>query len=322
MSLESNSALTAERHEIYRQLIVDQYLAGTERRENPKAIILAGQPGAGKSQLSANAIAELESEGGVVLVDTDDLRDFHPDYETLSEKNDREAASLVQQDAGQWADELAEAAMAKKRNLIIDGTLKSPDNASNLCQTLLQHGYDVEVRALAVAKEDSIQGVYNRYETAKSRNLSGRWVPERVHDAAYDGLVDSLKKLEQDNLEVRIEIYKRGETEPELIDTNSSPANALVRERNRERTPEELEVRDTIWNGKVDSPESKEPCIMQLIHRRDEKLSEPENRRAKVLADEARELAHGGKVRDSVPIQLRRSRSARRDSPDRGGRTR
>jgi hypothetical protein len=263
----------------------------------------------------------LEPNGGVVVVDTDELRNFHPNYVTLSSNNDREAASLVQQDAGQWADELAEAAMAKERNLIIDGTLKNPDNASKLCQALKQRGYNVEIRALAVAKEDSIQGVYNRYETAKSRELSGRWVPETVHDDAYNGLVASLKELEQDD-QLDIAIYKRGESGPELIDTNSSPANALERERNRERTPEELEVRNAIWNTEADSPKAEKAGIMQRIRHRDPELSEQENCRAKALADEARELARGGKERDSGAIRLRRSRSARRDSPDRGGRTR
>ena len=44
--------------------------------QHPKAIILAGQPGAGKGSLARAATMELNRD--VVKVDPDELREFHP----------------------------------------------------------------------------------------------------------------------------------------------------------------------------------------------------------------------------------------------------
>jgi hypothetical protein len=61
---------------------------------------------------------------------------------------------------------------------------------------------------------------------------------------------------------------------------------------------------------------------MQPIRYREPELTEPENRRVKVLADEARESARGGKARDSGIIRLRRGSPSRQNSPERVGRAR
>lgn len=49
--------------------------------DHPNAIILAGQPGAGKGGLAK--VAQLELIGDVVKIDPDELRDFHPQVRAI-----------------------------------------------------------------------------------------------------------------------------------------------------------------------------------------------------------------------------------------------
>jgi UDP-N-acetylglucosamine kinase len=313
--------LSQEEHDKLRDLFADQRLDGTAEREKPKAVILAGQPGAGKTGLKRAAKAELSPNGGVVVVDTDELRSYHSAYPELIKKNDRIAADSVQKDAGQWAAELTRDAMENRRNLIVDGTLKNPDSASRLCQDLKAQGYDIEIRVLAVPKEDSMQGVYRRYERPKAEGMPGRWVPERIHDESYDGLVKSVRRLEREGHADNIQVYNRGADEPGLVHTGAGAADALERERNRERTADELATRDRLWNNKAERANAKDAGTMQCIYARDPKLAEPENRRAAELAAKAREQADASKSRSSGSVWSKhtRSLSAGKETIDRGG---
>ena len=72
-------------------------------------MILAGQLGAGKTGLRNEAKEMLSQDGsGVVVVDVDEMREYHPEYLGIAAKDPRNAATAVQQDAGRWADELVE----------------------------------------------------------------------------------------------------------------------------------------------------------------------------------------------------------------------
>ncbi len=283
--------LSDREHEQIRQDIRAEYLAGTSAQQKPRAIILAGQPGAGKSGLSAAARDELKPRGGVVTVDTDALRANHPDYLPLMQRNDRYAADRVQKDAGQWADELTEDAVDGRRNIIIDGTLKNPEKAETLCRNLRRQGYEVEVHALAVAREDSLQGVHGRYERPKSQGEPGRWVPEHIHDQAYDGLPRSLQRLETSGgVEPdSIRGFRRDGNQLTEVYSTRGAAPAVTAERDRQRTAAELKARDWAWNAQAPSPKHDRAGIMQRIRARDPSLSEPENQRAAQLAGDARQ---------------------------------
>ncbi|CAH2784418.1 MAG: hypothetical protein PPHEINF_4832 [uncultured Paraburkholderia sp.] len=65
-------------------------------------------------------------------------------------EDDRTAADRTHGDAGPWAVKLTSAAMAARRNLIVDGTMRDPDNLAKLCRKLRDAGYRIEARVMAV----------------------------------------------------------------------------------------------------------------------------------------------------------------------------
>lgn len=225
--------------------IADKYLPSCEAQENPRAIIIGGQPGSGKGQLTNKAARELFKEGGFVLVDADTLRERHPAHRDLMRENDREAANLTHNDASKWAKRLTTDAIEGRRNIVLDQTCKSPETLLARTAQLKEAGYHIELRVVAVAPEVSIQRVDTRYENQKAGpEGAGRYVPRAVHDAAYLGLPESVAAVERGKAVDALSIYDKHQNRiyentlhnGEWVDQPPGGKAALVRERERPLT--------------------------------------------------------------------------------------
>jgi hypothetical protein len=204
--------------------------------ERPKAIILAGQPGAGKGGLGRTAEAELLHD--VASIDPDALRRYHPRTPDFRSQNPVVWSGRTHPDASAWADETFDVASSSKKNLILDKTLANGERAVELIKDLQQKGYEVEVRVIATHKLESELGVDRRFTDSIDQLGYGRHVPQSARDAIYDSIPRSLDML-QSNTDVPILIYNReGE---KLYDSRVDPrpaGQALQEERtNRLRDP-------------------------------------------------------------------------------------
>lgn len=182
-------------------------LARTIAQDNPKAILLGGQPGSGKSALAAEAIRELRASGGAVVIDADRMREENPRYKQLSREDPQHAADRTQKEAGEWATRLTLAAVENRRNLVVDGTMRSPENIRDLTTRLKDQGYEVEARVLAVDPETSVTRARLRFEEQVAERGTGRFVNKEQHDNAYTGMVESVRALERDKLTDTVRVY-------------------------------------------------------------------------------------------------------------------
>jgi predicted ABC-type ATPase len=182
-------------------------LARTTPQEHPKAILLGGQPGAGKSALAAEAVRELRASGGAVVIDADRMREENPRYKQLSKEDPQNAADRTQKEAGEWATRLTMAAVDNRRNLVVDGTMRSPENIRDLATRLKDNGYEVEARVLAVNPETSMTRARLRFEEQVAERGTGRFVNKEQHDNAYAGMVESVRALERDKLVDSVRVY-------------------------------------------------------------------------------------------------------------------
>lgn len=145
---------------------IQKKLNGTSETQAPVAMILAGQPSAGKGRVERYLKNELNNNA--ITIDPDVMRGFHPDQERLQKENDKTAANYTHEDASRWSEKLRDVAIENKRNIIIDGTLKSPEKAEALCKMLKENAYRVEIHAIAVNELQSKLGIVYRYEFVKS----------------------------------------------------------------------------------------------------------------------------------------------------------
>ncbi|RMH93195.1 hypothetical protein EBB59_06585 [Lysobacter pythonis] len=188
------------------KVIPESGLSEVSSQAKPKAVILAGQPGAGKGGLARTA--EIELFNDVVKIDPDELRDHHPDVKQFRKARPYTWSSQTQHDAGQWAEELLDATVAGKKHLIFDTTLSNGEWSSQLIKDLQAKGYEVEVRAVAAHRLESEHGVDERFAKKLDAEGYGRHVPKGARDAIYDKLPASLDMV-HDRTDVPIRLFNR-----------------------------------------------------------------------------------------------------------------
>ncbi|MGZ7179074.1 zeta toxin family protein [Burkholderia gladioli] len=222
-------------------------LEASREQVAPTAILLGGQPGAGKTALARRAVAELGAHGGAVLIDADRMRENLPQYSQLLRENPQHAADLTHVEAGRWSGRLTHAASEARRNLVIDGTMRNPESLRNLARRLNERGYTLEVRGVAMPADVSLTRAQMRTEREIATTGVGRVVNPQQHDQAYAGMVETVALLEREKAVNRILIVDRHHREiyrNELHqgDWREPPAaaDAIARERGRPMTHEEI----------------------------------------------------------------------------------
>jgi UDP-N-acetylglucosamine kinase len=132
-------------------------LERTQQQETPRAILLiGGQPGSGKSELANQSLRELRQSGSAVTIDADRMREENPRYQQLSKEDPQNAADRTHKEAAEWSMRLTVTAIEQQRNLVVDGTMRSPENMRALATRLKENGYDMEARVMAADPETSI----------------------------------------------------------------------------------------------------------------------------------------------------------------------
>ncbi|WP_334327334.1 zeta toxin family protein [Gilliamella apicola] len=178
-------------------------------QQSPKAYILGGQPGAGKST-STDKLEEQYNDN-IVTVDLDEYRDQHPNYEALYEKYGKELSSYTHEFAGEIKEEIQKRAIDAKYNIIIDGTLGNVERAEQLIEGLKKEGYQVEVLIHTCPKEVSWQSVNERYENVLNAGEIPRFVPKIVHDKIIEVLPTNADKLSQSKQIESLTVHNRQE---------------------------------------------------------------------------------------------------------------
>lgn len=155
------------------------------------------------------------------------------------------------------------AALERGVNVIVDGTLRSPDWAVQMALEAAERSYAVEVHAVAVPLDISRQGVRGRLEASFAAQQDPtipddekplpRDVPEDIQHGVYNGLPASLEDLSRSGLVARIRVATRdGAVLADLYGQENVTAAAeivpdpfaevLRQERDRPRTREEIEA--------------------------------------------------------------------------------
>ena len=141
---------------IFREAIEAPALEMSSAVERPRAVFLGGQPGCGKSTVARASGSEFAEEG-FVHVDVDRVRHVHPDYLPLISRPETEidAPSMVQRDCSKWVDMLVLSAADNRRNMLVDVTMRVPEQVEMASQLLRAKGYTLEAHIMAVTEKVS-----------------------------------------------------------------------------------------------------------------------------------------------------------------------
>jgi predicted ABC-type ATPase len=204
MSADSNR-LDEETHaRIFREKIAPRSaLNRSTPQDAPRAVITAGQPGAGTGVLVEAAKAELG--GDVVIVDPDELHDYHPDLIRLRQLHPYRWFIETDADACRWAAKLRDLAIEGRRHIILDTTLADADPVIEQIRAMQAKGYEVEIRVIAAHRLESELRIDRRFTDSLMENGYGRHVPGEIHDQAYEALPANLDRvLEETGVRMQI----------------------------------------------------------------------------------------------------------------------
>ena len=273
---------TDDELEIKFKEILEYYKSMYSPTENPKVILLGGQPGAGKSGLE-NMI---NIKKNYVSISGDDYREYHYRFKEINLEHGREASKYTQQWAARITEKLIRELEKEKYNLIIEGTLRTAELPLKEASAFKKAGYEVELNVVIVKPEKSRLGTLERYEAMLKQNKVPRMTPKEHHDLVVNNIGDNLEIIYNSKAFDNIKLFDR---ENHLLynykeNPNINPKNILEKEFNREWKKEEIEEFKEKWDNLIDTMRNREASreeIVQLKFERNltiEKISANESR--------------------------------------------
>ncbi|GAA4795639.1 zeta toxin family protein [Lysobacter hankyongensis] len=174
--------------------------------DKPKAIVLAGQPGAGKNSLAR--AAEREFGDDILVIDPDEQRERIPGVRRLQEADPFGWPQETNKDAFRLANGLRDTGVDKRVNLVIDGSMSDAGNSIRTIEALQKNGYEVEVRAISTHWLESELGIDRRFTRDLDKVGVARDVDMGFHNRVYNDLPGNLEKVAE-RTGVQVRIYDR-----------------------------------------------------------------------------------------------------------------
>lgn len=165
---------------------------GMSPTENPRAYILGGQSGAGKSTIH-KIIAK--KDPNTIVIDGDRFRERHPHFEKIQEIHKSEAANYTQAFSNKMVNEFIERLSNEKFNLIIEGTCRTSRVPLETCAKMKAKGYFTELDVICVDKMTSWDTTIERYNSMKQRKLDARAVPVEKYLEIIQSLPNSISEI-------------------------------------------------------------------------------------------------------------------------------
>lgn len=253
---------SAERDRVYADTIEPAFFLATKEAGKPVIVIIAGQPGVGKSKVSKLSFDQF-ADANFVSVNTDDMRLFHPRFEEIVALDDRLSAERTHEDASAWSEKLLSRSIETRRNVVLEGVFKDGPKLLGIIERAREAGFEVIVRVVAAHERFSVWGIHERYEQEKITRGHGRFVPLKYHDACYEKVLDSCESVENQKLVDKIEVYNR---DGECLYANGTafewthpPAvrAAIEKERSRKLTNEQRSRYQESWDRVVELMENR-----------------------------------------------------------------
>lgn len=194
----------------------------------PRAVLLGGQSGAGKTAL--HMVCKEKLEQGAVVVNGDEYRSSHPRYYELDEAYGPEAVAHTAAWAGRMTEALIGALSAMKYNLIIEGTLRTSEVPVKTATLLRARGYDVSLALMAVKPEISLISCQIRYELMRIAGTIPRATDPNHHNKIVQDIVGNLDVLEQTGLFDEICLYARSRERLYPVEGEARTASQALRE--------------------------------------------------------------------------------------------
>ena len=249
--------------------ILEYYKSMYSPTENPKVVLLGGQPGAGKSGLE-NMV---NIKKNYVSISGDDYREYHPRFKEINLEYGREASKYTQQWAAEITEKLIKELRKEKYNLIIEGTLRTAELPLKEANAFKKAGYEVELNVVVVKPEKSRLGTLERYEAMLKQGKVPRMTPKEHHDLVVNNIGNNLEIIYNSKAFDNIKLFDR---ENNLLynykeSPNVNPKDILNKEFNRVWKKEEIEKFKEKWENLIKVMENRKVPTKEISELKNEK---------------------------------------------------
>jgi hypothetical protein len=198
----------------FRTRILRRYLGGVASQQNPQAVIVAGQPAAGKSVLIEELCLYFAQHGQSAVIDVDEL-------DLLC------GPAEPNRDPNQLAAELCSAAIDRRLHLLIATSLANFDLESARLGQLIAAGYQTALVALKVSAETSWSDLTARADRLRRAGLSHLPATREEHCQSINRFVQTLIRIEKNQLVDELYIIDRQGTSLATATPRASPSSAV-----------------------------------------------------------------------------------------------
>lgn len=204
-------SFTEEELTIAKQIVFANHLGNPKQyqSEHPFSMLLGGQPAAGKTGL-IHQLRGQYSQVKFVVINGDEYRQYHPRARQISAQFGQNAPNYTQPFSNALVEYLKMECLRLRCNFIIEGTMRSYAVIERTALEAKQAGFRCEAHVLAVARQDSLLGIFQRFEGDKQRTGMGRFSSIETHDEAYRQIPVNLNQAYRQQLFDRMVIYTRG----------------------------------------------------------------------------------------------------------------
>ena len=196
---------TNEEFENAYKIIRDGLTASCTVSHDKTAIILGGQPGAGKSTFYRMR----EDLDNYIAINGDEFRRFHPLYGKIINTDPENYIEHTKAFSSKVVETLIEDLSNCGFNMIIEGTLRSHEVPIRTSEQLKNKGYQTDLVVIACDAEKSWQSTIERAEKQKENGLSPRLVSIDAYNHTVQQIPESLSEIEKRKCFDSITIMKR-----------------------------------------------------------------------------------------------------------------
>ena len=260
---------TDEELEIKFKEILEYYKSIYSPTENPKVVLLGGQPGAGKSGLE-NMV---NVKKNYVSISGDDYREYHPRFKEINLEYGREASKYTQQWAAEITEKLIKELRKEKYNLIVEGTLRTAELPLKEANAFKKASYKVELNVVVVKPEKSRLGTLERYEAMLKQGKVPRMTPKEHHDLVVNNIGNNLEIIYNSKDFDNIKLFDR---ENNLLynykeNPDVNPKDILNKEFNRVWKKEEIKKFKEKWENLIKVMENRKAPTKEISELKNEK---------------------------------------------------
>lgn len=172
---------------------VSRSIAHFKSQESACAVLLAGQPGAGKTVLSSMLAKQFG--GNAVLINGDEYRRYHPNYHKLYDAYGSDCVALTSKFSSIVTETLIDRLSSAHLNLIIEGTGRTVEVPLRTAEQLTAKGYSVDMAVIAARPLTSLISTILRFYEMNAHGTVPRATAMEAHDHIVEVLPGNLDVL-------------------------------------------------------------------------------------------------------------------------------